>query len=30
MQERQNIKTHFELGVFKRAFAAAMKILPIK
>jgi four helix bundle protein len=27
--ERQNIKTHFELEVFKRAFAAAMRIFQL-
>jgi four helix bundle protein len=29
MQERQNIKTHFELEVYKRAFAAAMRIFQL-
>jgi four helix bundle protein len=29
MHERQNIKTHFELEVFKRAFAAAMRIFQL-
>jgi len=29
MHERQNIKTHFELEVYKRAFSAAMKIFQL-